>query len=101
MLADDALGNGKAESGARGPTTDHGVKDVLQQLRRDARAVVYNVDPAHQSVTAMADGELPQGPAAKGNGGRCGTPACGFVFERRLHGVAGDVQEGLDQLLFV
>src|SRR5690606_34788749 len=65
MLADDALGNGKAESGARGPATDHGVEDVLQQLRRDARAVIDDVDPTHQPVAAMADGELPQGPAAK------------------------------------
>ena len=68
MLADDALGNGKAQAGATGTATDHRIENVLHQLRRNAGAVVDNVDPAHEPVASVANGELAQGAGTERTG---------------------------------
>ncbi len=94
--------DGQPEPGAIGPATDHWVENVLAQLRRDSGPVVDDVYPADKPMAPGADGDLPQGAGAKSNGG-CFLPVRvgGLAFKGSLHGITGNVEEGLDQLLFV
>ncbi|MNC56666.1 hypothetical protein D3C75_1062800 [compost metagenome] len=97
MLADDVLGNGQAEPGTVRATADHGKEDGFLKFRRDARAVVDDLDLGHQAMAHMADGEL-----AHGTGAQADSAQAQLVLAADgLHRVAHDVQYGLNHLFAV
>ena len=65
VLADDVLGNGQAQPGTVRAAADHGKEDGFLQFRRNAGAVVDDLDLGNQAVAHMADGELAQSAGAQ------------------------------------
>ena len=65
VLTDDVLGNGQAQPGTVRAAADHRKENGFLQFRRDARAVVDDLDLGHQTMADVADGELAHGAGAQ------------------------------------
>jgi len=97
VLTDDVLGDGKAQAGSVRAAADHRVEERVLQFGGNPRAVVDDLDACHQAMTNMADSELPQCAGAQGE-----TAEAQLVLPGQcLHGVAHDIEHGLDHLFAV
>ncbi|MNP14593.1 hypothetical protein D3C76_1069250 [compost metagenome] len=97
MLADDVLGNGQAQPGTVRATADHGKEDGFLKFRRDARAVVDDLDLGHQAMAHVADGELAHGAGAQADAAQAQL----VLAADGLHRIAHDVQHGLNHLFAI
>src|SRR5262249_45354919 len=59
VLPDDALCDRQPEAGAIGAPADHRVIHAVEQFRRDAWAVVGDLEAQHLAMTGRTDRELP------------------------------------------
>ncbi|MPN61570.1 hypothetical protein SDC9_209308 [bioreactor metagenome] len=92
MLFDEALRQGKAKATPAIPPRHQGVEDLVADLLRNPGAVVDDLQFQCQLETTLGQRDLPCHPGAQ---------ADLSAALKGLRGIAGDVEDGLDQLLTV
>ena len=97
VLANYVLGDRQSQSSTFSPAADHGVKNTFDDVRRNAGAVIDHFQSAHQAVACLANGKLAQRASAQGNAALFQRA----VFGYRLHGVAHNIQQCLNQLFAI
>src|SRR5690606_3317188 len=93
--ADGGLGDGQAEAAALRAAADHRIENPVADFGGNARAVVDDVEPAHDPVVISANGEMALDPGAQADAAAAADHA---RAAEGLHGVAGDIEHRLDQL---
>src|SRR5574338_94416 len=89
VLLDEALGQGQAQAAAPFPPGHQGIENLVADALRDTRAVVDDLQFQCQAETPLGKGDLARHPGAQAD---LALPLEG------LGRIAGDVEDGLDEL---